>query len=55
MNLDQAITVIEQALNMAATKGVFNLKDSAIVNSALEQLLTLKTPVTEEEPVAVEE
>jgi hypothetical protein len=55
MNLDQAITVVEQALNMAATKGVFNLKDSAVVNTALDLLLEMRTPVAEEEPVAVAE
>lgn len=48
MNLDQAITVIEQALNMAAKEGVFNLKDSAVVNTAMDVLSTLKTPVAEE-------
>jgi hypothetical protein len=55
MNLDQAITVVEQALNMAATKGVFNLKDSAVVNTALDLLLEMRTPAPEEEKVAAEE
>jgi hypothetical protein len=48
MNLDQAITVIEQALNLSAKQGVFNLKDSSVVNTALELLLTMKTQPTEE-------
>jgi hypothetical protein len=48
MNLDQAISVIEQALNMSAKQGVFNLKDSAVVNTALDVLLAMKTPVAEE-------
>jgi len=48
MNLDQAITVIEQALNISAQKGVFNLKDSAVVNDALNVLLAMKTQPTEE-------
>lgn len=48
MNLDQAITVVEQALNMSAKQGVFNLKDSAIVNTALDFLLAMRTPAPEE-------
>jgi len=48
MNLDQAITVIEQALNMSAKEGVFNLKDSVMVNTALDVISTLKTQPTEE-------
>lgn len=48
MNLDQAITTIETALNLAAQRGVFNLKDSAIVNEALNVLLPMKTQPTEE-------
>ena len=54
MNLDQAITVIEQALNMSAQKGVFNLKDSAVVNEALNVLLPMRTQPTEKEEVVVE-
>lgn len=48
MNLDQAITVIEKALNLSAKQGVFNLKDSSVFNTALELLLTMKTQPTEE-------
>jgi hypothetical protein len=47
MEKDQAITVIEQALNMAAQKGVFNLRDSGVVNQALNVLLAMKTQPTE--------
>ena len=54
MNLDQAITIIEQALNMSAQKGVFNLKDSAVINDALNVLLATKTQPTEKEEVVTE-
>ncbi len=53
MNLDQAITIIEQALNLSAKQGVFNLKDSTVVSTALDFLLTMKTQPSEE--VATEE
>lgn len=35
MNKEQVISVIEQALNVANQKGVFNLQDSATIFSAL--------------------
>lgn len=46
MEINQAIKVIEQALNMAAQKGVFNLRDSSVVNQALNVLLAIKTQST---------
>lgn len=33
---EQTISILEQALNGAAAKGSFNLKDSAIIFNALE-------------------
>lgn len=38
MNKEQVISVIEQALNVANQKGVFNLQDSATVFTALTVL-----------------
>jgi len=35
MNLEQAIKIMEQALNAASKAGVFNLQDSATVYQAL--------------------
>jgi hypothetical protein len=49
MNLDQAITIVEQALNIAAKQGCFNLNDSATVNTALSVLVAMKTKKTEED------
>lgn len=46
MNKEQAISVIEQALNLASNKGVFNLKDASIIFSAftiVNEYLTLPT------------
>lgn len=38
LQIEQAVSVIDQALNAASTKGVFNLKDSSLVNQALEMV-----------------
>lgn len=38
MNQEQAFQVIEQALNAATTKGVFNLQDTANILTALATL-----------------
>ena len=38
LQIEQAVNVIDQALNAASTKGVFNLKDSSLVNQALEMV-----------------
>lgn len=35
MNQEQAYQVIEQALNVATTKGVYNLQDAANILAAL--------------------
>lgn len=35
MNKEQALSVLEQALNLSAQKGVFGLQDSAAVLTAL--------------------
>lgn len=45
MEINQAITIIEQALNLATQKGVFNLKDAGVVGAALNEVLKLKEPV----------
>jgi len=47
--MTQVVSVIEQALNMASTKGAFGLKDSAVVNQALELLKTHFEPAKEPE------
>lgn len=36
MNTEQAIKILEQALNASAKAGVFNLQDSSTINSAME-------------------
>ncbi len=38
MDNDQAYKILEQALNIAATKGCFGLQDSASVFTALKQI-----------------
>lgn len=47
MNQEQAYQVLEQALNVATTKGVFNLQDTANILAALNVarpvLITEKT------------
>lgn len=53
-DMQQVVNIIEQALNMASSKGVFGLKDSSVVNQALELLKThfIKDPeVLETEPI----
>lgn len=51
MNKQQAMQVIEQALNMAQAKGVFSMKDSATILAAVEsmKLEELDTPVSDAE------
>ena len=56
-DMQQVVNIIEQALNMASSKGVFGLKDSSVVNQALELLKThfIKDPeVLETEPITGE-
>ena len=36
MNTEQAIKILEQALNASAKAGVFNLQDSSTINTAME-------------------
>jgi len=36
MNTEQAIKILEQALNASAKAGVFNLQDSATINVAIQ-------------------
>jgi len=36
MNTEQAIKILEQALNASAKAGVFNLQDSSTINMAME-------------------
>ncbi len=47
MNSEQALDVLEQALNIANKKGAFELKDSAVILTALN-VLKLEFPKTEE-------
>ena len=50
MNQEQAFQIIEQALNAATTKGVFNLQDTANILGALTTIKnSLENPVTEKE------
>lgn len=44
MNKDQALQVIEQALNISAQKGVFNLEDSTTVFTSLQILKQVDIP-----------
>lgn len=44
MNKEQALQVIEQALNLSAQKGVFNLQDSTTVFTALQVLKQVEAP-----------
>ena len=46
MDKEQAIQVVEQALDLATQKGAYNLSD---VNQILMALSVLKTPKKEEE------
>lgn len=41
MNQEQAYQIIEQALNVATTKGVFNLQDMSNILSALNIIAPL--------------
>ena len=38
MNLEQAVNVLEQALNVASKEGVFLLQDAAVVQTAITVL-----------------
>lgn len=40
MDKEQALQVIEQALNAASLKGVYNLQDSAMIIQALQVIKT---------------
>lgn len=54
MNTEQAIKVLEQALNASAKAGVFNLQDSSTINLAMELVKKYyndSLPVTDEELV----
>lgn len=54
LNIENVVSVIDQALDMAARKGVFGLKDATVVNQALTLLKThlgIKEPVPTPEPV----
>lgn len=44
MNKEQSLQVIEQALNLSAQKGVFNLQDSTTIFTALRILKQVETP-----------
>jgi hypothetical protein len=45
LQIEQAVNVLDQALNAAATKGIFNLKDSALVNQSLDMVKSYFTPL----------
>jgi hypothetical protein len=49
--MEQVVNVIEQALNLASSKGVYGLKDSSVINQALDLLKAHFTPVNEPEVV----
>lgn len=53
-DMQQVVNVIEQALNMASSKGAFGLKDASVVNQALELLKTHFIPVKEPEVLEAE-
>ena len=38
MNIEQAIKILEQALNVSAKAGVFNITDASTINSAIETI-----------------
>lgn len=49
MELQESIKVIEQALEIATSKGSFKLQDAAIIATALESLKLKTTPEVVEE------
>jgi hypothetical protein len=53
-NMTQVVSVIEQALNMASTKGAFGLKDAAVISQALDLLKTHFEPAKEPEVLEAE-
>lgn len=46
LQIEQAVSVLDQALNAASTKGVFNLKDSSLIDRSLEMVKSYFTPLT---------
>jgi hypothetical protein len=52
MNNEQALQIIEQALDIANNKGSFKLSESATILTALNTIKnTLQTPVTDKEVI----
>lgn len=49
MNKEQAIEILQQALNNATLKGVFNLNDTAFIIQALNKLNELVEIVPSED------
>tara|TARA_R110000851_G_scaffold315229_5_gene477635 strand:+ start:20379 stop:20591 length:213 start_codon:yes stop_codon:yes gene_type:complete len=41
MDTEQALNVLEQALNLANNKGAFNLKDATVIQQSLDIVQTL--------------
>jgi len=52
--MQQVVNIIDQALNMASSKGVFGLKDAAVVSQALDLLKAHFEPVKEPEVLEAE-
>jgi len=52
MNQNEALNLLVQAVNMAQQKGVYSLKEAALLADAVE---TFQPPQTQPETVAVEE
>lgn len=36
LQVDQAVNILNQALNAAASKGIFSLKDASLIHNSLE-------------------
>lgn len=51
LTLEQSINVIDQALNVATSKGAFTLKDASLVNKSLESLKSKLIPAKSDEDV----
>lgn len=49
MHKEEAIQILEQALNAATTKGVFNLADVSVIVKALEKVKELVEIVPSQE------
>lgn len=56
MNKEQSLNILEQALNAAAQKGVFNLQDATYVFNALQTIKILldKEEINKKEEEAME-